>query len=82
MIGISLDGDEKTLRRFLKKKQMPWHQVFGESGGAELAKKRFGVSGIPAVFIIDPLGKIAGANVSVEALVEKIKRILEDNDPT
>lgn len=82
MIGISLDGDEKTLRRFLKKKEIPWPQVFGASGGAELAKTRFGVLGIPAVFIVDPLGKIAGANVSIEALLEKIKRILEDNDPT
>lgn len=81
IIGISLDGDENALRSFLKRKKMKWTQVMGDENGTASAMKRYGVQGIPAMFLIDPLGKIRGVNVPGSLLKKKVKRLLDDYDP-
>lgn len=82
MIGVSLDGDEEILKDFIKKKELAWPQVFGEGGHVEGATQAFGVRGIPAVFLIDPYGKIAGQELTGSELVNKVRQVLSDNDPT
>ena len=82
MISVSLDGDEKALRDFVKKWKMTWHQVFGEAGGAQTAAKRYGVDGVPALFLIGPNGKLIAAGPSGEAMKKKVEQVLKDSDPT
>ena len=48
----------------------------GRAWDAELAET-FGIQAIPATFLIDKKGKIAAVNLSGEALVDEIKKLLE-----
>ncbi len=82
IIGISLDGDEKAFREFVAEKKLPWPQVYGDAGGAQNAADRYGVEALPALFVIDPQGKIVGRDWHGAQLVKKVQQVLEDNDPT
>lgn len=82
IIGISLDGNEKAFRDFVAEKKLPWSQVFGDAGGAQDAADRYGVEALPALFVIDPEGKIVGRDWHGARLVKKVQQVLEDNDPT
>jgi peroxiredoxin len=63
IIGISLDQDEKKLKSFIKEKNMPWPQYFdGKGWGSKLAGK-YGVTSIPATFLLDREGKIIGTDL-------------------
>ena len=80
MIGVSLDYEEKSLRDFVKKRGLVWHQVYGEAGGAEAAADAFGVVGIPAVFIIDAKGKIGATELIGSEIRQRIEKILGKPD--
>ncbi len=80
MVGVSLDFDEKTLRDFLKTKKVAWTQVFGED--AQKTADRYGVQGIPSLFVIGPEGKIVAMDLRGEAIFKRVKAILEETDPT
>jgi len=58
MIGLSLDKETKAPRDYTAKEGMPWVQGFlGDWSEAKLPAK-YGVEGIPAIFLLDPDGKI------------------------
>ena len=80
MIGISLDEDLDALRDFVKKRKMTWPQVAGEDGGAAVAAERFGVVGIPAVFIIAPDQTVAAKDVYGKELVKTVERVLKGQE--
>lgn len=80
IIGISLDGEEKAFRKFVEEKKIPWPQVFGDAGGAQDAADRYGVQALPALFVIDPDGKVVGRDWHGAQLVKKVQQVLEDND--
>ncbi len=79
MISVSLDGDEKALKTFIKKQKMTWKHVFGEVGGAPQAATQFGVVGIPAIFVLDGQGKIVATDLSGGELETRIEKILGEN---
>ena len=54
IISISLDSHREDFEAALKKYEMTWTQVFG---GKEIVKA-YNVSAIPAMFLIDPQGRI------------------------
>lgn len=56
IISISLDSDRNKLSSFVKARRMDWVHVFDGRGGP--LAKRFGVRGIPSVFILSPEGKV------------------------
>ncbi|MFQ5472959.1 MAG: TlpA family protein disulfide reductase, partial [Dehalococcoidia bacterium] len=82
LISVSLDDDEEALRAFIAKRKLNWHHVFGESGGAQKAAHRYGVEGLPSLFVIGPDGKIIGRDWYGPELVKKIEQVLEDHDTT
>jgi thiol-disulfide isomerase/thioredoxin/protocatechuate 3,4-dioxygenase beta subunit len=77
MISVSLDQSRARLADFVKEEKIAWPQVFdGKAWEAELAEK-FGIQAIPATFLIDKEGKVAAVNLSGEALVGEIDKLLE-----
>ncbi len=77
LLGVSMDSDEKALKTFLKRKKIPWQQVFGDESGATKAAEAFGAFALPAIYVLGPDGKIAGAwlrgpevGATVESLLE------------
>jgi len=81
MIAISLDGDEDKLRRFLKKHKLNWHQVFGEKGGVPGAAEKFGVFSVPAVFLINPEGKIIATELHGPEIPKAVDNALKREVP-
>ncbi|MFQ5462855.1 MAG: carboxypeptidase regulatory-like domain-containing protein [Phycisphaerae bacterium] len=72
VIGISLDFDKNTLAKFVNSRKLPWHQVYGDPASA--VAERYGVVGIPAMFLIDRKGNILESDLhgaGIKASVEK-----------
>ncbi|UCG32392.1 MAG: carboxypeptidase regulatory-like domain-containing protein [Phycisphaerales bacterium] len=77
MISVSLDQSKARLADFVKEEKIAWPQVFdGKAWEAELAEA-FGIQAIPATFLIDKEGRVAAVNLSGEALVGQIGKLLE-----
>ena len=81
MISISMDEKERELRRFIEKKGMGWHQVFGLKGRAKMAHARFGVSGIPTFFVVGRDGKIAASDVTSVRAGEVLEELFKKDAP-
>jgi len=77
IVGISLDSDKTRLTSFMETKKMTWQQYFdGKGWGNKLAGK-YGVTSIPATFLLDREGKIIARNMRGEALETEVAKILE-----
>jgi hypothetical protein len=56
---------------------MPWPQYFdGKYWQTDLAV-RFSINAIPAMFLLDPDGKVVSTNARGEALEREVKRLLK-----
>ncbi len=76
IIGISLDQDEKKLTDFTKQKNMPWQQYFDGKGWSNKLAAKYGVSSIPATYLLDTEGKIIGNGLRGEELEEAVNKAL------
>lgn len=76
IIGISLDEERADMDKFIQARNMPWPQYFdGKGWGNELAR-RYGVTSIPATFLIGKDGKIAAKDLRGSQLSAKIEELL------
>ena len=76
VIGVSLDKaeDKEKLLQFLKDKNMPWPQHFDGKGWGNALAKEYGISGIPATYLIGPNGKIVATNLRGDALEKEVAK--------
>lgn len=63
IIGVSLDAPEsqgglKALKEFVAKEQIPWLQYYQGNGWESEFSSKWGIQGIPAVFVVDKQGKL------------------------
>ena len=77
VVGISLDSDKSALEQFVAENEMTWPQYFDGRGWENDIAKEFGITGIPATFLIGKDGKIAGSNLRGNALEEAVAGLLE-----
>lgn len=78
ILGISLDFDETQLRNFLIENEIPWRQVFsGEGWDSPLAKK-YGIYGIPNMWLIDKEGKLISHQARGNALEQMVVEALKE----
>jgi peroxiredoxin len=76
IIGISLDRDEATLKRFIADRKMTWPNYFdGQEWKSPLAAK-YGVNAIPATYLLDGEGRIVAKNLRGPALEQELARLL------
>lgn len=72
IIGISLDDDKAKLEAFLKKDpDMSWPQACSGDGWDDALVKKYGVTGIPKMYLIGKDGKIAVDNPRGPGVLEK-----------
>jgi thiol-disulfide isomerase/thioredoxin len=77
VVGISFDQDKKTLEKFVAEREMKWPQYFdGKVWGNDFGKK-YGISGIPAMWLVDKKGNLRDMNAR-GALEEKVQKLLEE----
>ncbi|SMO72278.1 TlpA disulfide reductase family protein [Solitalea koreensis] len=78
VLGVSLDGPGKKQDwlNAIEKDGLAWTQVSDLQGWKNAASNMYGVTGIPANYLIDPTGKIIAKNVRGEELQKKLAELL------
>ena len=76
IIGVSLDESKTAVVDFAKARNIPWPQLHNASGSADLVEG-FGVSSIPATYLIDPEGTVIRLDLRGKALDETLKRLIK-----
>ncbi|HKG08226.1 MAG TPA: TlpA disulfide reductase family protein [Pedobacter sp.] len=78
ILGVSVDSDKAKWREAIKKDGLTWTQVSDLKGWESEARKVYGISGVPANFLVNPEGKIVGAHLIGEALNKKLAELMPD----
>jgi len=72
-LGIASHDNTESLRGFLKKKPVLWHQILSDSSNKIM--ETYNVEMFPSNFIIDPDGRIVAKNLHKEELENKLKEL-------
>lgn len=76
IVGISLDSSEAKLKEFIKSKNMPWRQYFDGKGWENEISTKYGISSIPATFLLDGEGKIIARDLRGPELEKAVAKAL------
>lgn len=83
MLGISRDFSEPDLRSFLQKNpRVAWPQSVGDENGVDLAAVKFGVEGLPTMYVIDKDGRVAAAGIHAVDLPALLDRLFAMPNPS
>lgn len=81
MISLSLDNDLKAPSSFVSKRKLPWVQAFvGDAEGSKVLKD-YGVSEIPATFLIGPDGKVIAKGMRGDGIKGAVSKALATTAP-
>jgi thiol-disulfide isomerase/thioredoxin len=72
-----LNKSKTALLQFLAKRNMTWPQYFDGKGWENPFSKRYALSGIPALFLLDQEGKIVTTRARGDVLEKEVKRLLK-----
>jgi thiol-disulfide isomerase/thioredoxin len=82
MISLSLDDDPSAPAKFAERNHLEWTQGFlGEWAQAELPDA-YGVTGIPALFLVSPDGKLIAKGLRGDELKQAIADALDNLSDT
>ena len=79
IIGVSLDQDKAKLASFTKEKQMTWPQYCDGKGWESKLATTYGITSIPATYLLGRDGKIIGKDLRGDALEAAVKAALGTN---
>jgi hypothetical protein len=75
IIGISFDQDRAALERMIKDRGMSWPQFFDGKGWQNEFGQRYGIRGIPTMWLVDKQGELATTNAR-DDLAGKVQALL------
>jgi peroxiredoxin len=78
IVGISLDNSEAALKSFLAEHKMTWPQTFDGKGWQSELAQQYGISSIPATYLLDREGKIVAKNLRGAALETQLAKLLKE----
>lgn len=76
IVGVSLDRDKDALLATVKKKGITWPQFYDAKGWDNELAVRYGVRGIPELWLVDASGKVVATGVQVDQLASMIPPLL------
>ncbi|WP_339885330.1 TlpA disulfide reductase family protein [Polaribacter vadi] len=77
IVGVSLDADQKSWEKAIQKDGLPWIHVSDLKHWKNEVAIQYGVSSVPANYLINPEGVIIAKNLRGEALTEKLSEIFD-----
>ena len=77
--SVSLDSKREAWTKAMNELEMPWVHVSSLKGWDCPTAKRYGVTSIPKMYLLDPQGKIIGIDLRGEELKEKIASLFNEN---
>lgn len=76
IVGISMDEDKSALEKVTGAKGMTWPQYFDGKGQENAVARRYGIDGIPVMWLLGPDGKVANFSPR-EDLENSIEKLLD-----
>lgn len=79
VVGISLDTDLDALKQVIAEEDLAWVNLVGEesaNGWDHPLAKKYGISAIPATFLVGKDGQIVAENVRGPALGKQLEKLL------
>ena len=76
IVGISLDQEQVKLDAFTKEKNMTWQQYFDGKGWQNKLAQKYGITSIPATFLLNGEGKIIAKDLRGPALEAAVAKAL------
>lgn len=58
IVGISLDSKRSALEKYVRKEKLTWIHTFAGKGWQDPTAVKYGVRGIPSIWVIGPDGKV------------------------
>lgn len=77
VVGISLDENKEAVEAFVAENGLAWPQYFDGKGWENEIAQRFGISSIPATFLVGKNGEIVASNLRGPALEQAIEDALK-----
>ena len=74
-MGLSFDNKLENWKKAIEDMQLGWINLSDLKGWQTIAGQTYGISSIPASFLVDPEGKIVAADLRGDKLGEKLKEI-------
>ena len=81
MLGVSLDSDAQKMISVAKEKGLNWPHIFGGQVWKSPQPVAWGVSGIPATFVIGPDGSVLWTGHPAAGLDEAIVKAFKEHPP-
>lgn len=75
ILSVSVDSRKSDWEKAIAETGMPWTQVSDLKGLRSAVTKLYGVDGVPAVWLIDPEGKVVAYNIRGEQLDAQLESI-------
>lgn len=76
--GVSLDDDKAAWENAIKKHGLNWIHVSSLKGWECPVAKRYNVTGIPRMYLLDPEGRIIAMDLRGQALRDKVASLFPD----
>ncbi len=76
-VSLDFDGQKAAWLKAIQQDQLPWTQVSDLKGWKDDAAVKYGISSVPANFLLDPQGKIVAVNLRGEALQARLGQLLQ-----
>ncbi|HRP06488.1 MAG TPA: TlpA disulfide reductase family protein, partial [Opitutaceae bacterium] len=73
---VRLDASRNRMLAFTKDKKMPWPQYFDGTGWKNPYTAKYGIRGIPRMFLLDQSGKVVTMDARGPKLEAEVKRLL------
>lgn len=67
-VAVSLDDSASTVLRYLSDKQIGWPHILAPEDNDNFIVRKYNVRGIPRIFLIDTMGRIAAKNLRQEGI--------------
>lgn len=77
ILGVSLDFKKQAWLKAIKRDKLTYTQVIDKDAWNSAVAQQYGVNGIPASFLLDKNGVIAGIDLEGRALKNKIEELLQ-----
>ncbi|MBU1693015.1 MAG: TlpA family protein disulfide reductase [Verrucomicrobia bacterium] len=78
ILGISLDKDRTALEKYTRDQEMSWPQYYDGQGWENAISTRFGITGIPASYLIDRGGKLRYADLRGAQLAAAVRNLIAE----
>lgn len=77
MIGLSLDKEAEKPKAYAKQNGCDWVDGFLGDWGKDEVTKKYGVSGIPSIWLIGPDGKVVASRLRGNGIMEAVSSALD-----